>query len=226
MTDLTLVSALEFVSVTKVFSTSRGNKVALDALDLRLEPGSLTALVGRSGCGKTTALNIASGHMEQTSGRVNILERDVAQLRSGEGQKFLQQSLGRVFQHFDLFDELTVLENVMLPCELAGQSKAQAMGVASELVYRFGLDDISSERAAYISGGEKQRTAIARALTLKPQILLADEPTGNLDKDNAEMVASALVAASNAGTCVLVATHDPIVRDACSVVVDLGQDAG
>jgi ABC-type branched-subunit amino acid transport system ATPase component len=223
MTDLNTTFALEFVSVTKVFSTSRGDKVALDALDLRLAPGSLTALVGRSGCGKTTALNIASGLIEPTSGRVNVQGRDVAQLHFAEGQKFLQKTLGRVFQHFDLFDELTVLENVMLPCELAGQSRTQSAEVAAELIHRFGLSDISSERAGHISGGEKQRTAIARALTLGPQILLADEPTGNLDRENAEMVASALIAASKAGACVLVATHDPIVRDVCSHVVDLGR---
>ena len=209
--------ALALTQVSKSFPTSKGDRLVLRDLSLELSAGSLTALVGRSGSGKTTALNLISGLAEPTTGTIRILGQDLAQLGRVGKRRLLQASIGRVYQHFDLFDELTVLENIMLPSELSGASEQYARAAASELLHSMGLSEISSSRASDISGGEKQRTAIARALAMNLPILLADEPTGNLDRENAVMVAEALVAARDAGVCVLVATHDPIVRDVCEV---------
>jgi putative ABC transport system ATP-binding protein len=213
--------ALRLTDVTKSYQTSRGTKVGLHPLTLDLTSGSLTALVGRSGCGKTTALNIVSGLIESTAGTVTILDQDISKMSGDALRKFRLKTLGRVFQHFDLFDELTVFENVMLPSEFSGVPEKEARETAEAQIHALGLGDIIHERSANISGGEKQRTAIARAMSMKLPILLADEPTGNLDKANAEAVGAALVTASKAGVCVLVATHDPIVKDVCDVVIDL-----
>src|SRR5438128_3332151 len=170
---------LELRQVSKIYS-SDGQKVeALSGVSLRVEAGSMTALVGRSGCGKSTLLNLAGAMDFPTSGEVLIDGRPTASLSEQELTRLRRKRIGFVFQFFQLLPTLTVLENVELPLLLAGDSATA--GPAMDRLRWVGLEDKAQSLPHQLSGGQMQRVAIARALAHSPEILIADEPTGNLD---------------------------------------------
>ncbi len=200
--------ALRLESATKRYPQPGGRwLVALQPTSLALEPGSATAVVGRSGSGKTTLLHLAAGIDVPDSGRVQVLGRDLSRMADGERAVFRRDHLGLVFQFFRLLHHLTVEENVSLPALIAGDlSRHRRRG--RELLERVGLADRAQERIDALSGGEQQRVAICRALLRRPSLLLADEPTGNLD-DEASAVVMGLIfdlVGENGGT-LLVVTH-------------------
>lgn len=182
---------------------------ALDEVSLTILEGERVALVGASGSGKSTLLNIIGGIDTPTAGRVTVAGREVTSLSDREMTRLRREVIGIVFQFFNLMPTLSVVENVMLPAELAGGNRAESRERAMDLLARVGMEHRAGHIPNELSGGEMQRTAIARALINHPRILLADEPTGNLDSANGAIVLEMLeeMASSNALTLVM-ATHD------------------
>ena len=192
--------------VVKVHGTGRAALRVLDGLDLDLEAGELVAVTGRSGSGKSTLLNVVGGLDRVDAGLVEVAgvrmdrasERALAPLR--------RDRIGFVFQAFHLLPELTGLENVLLPARLDGSGPSLDRG--RELVERLGLGEAAERLPAVLSGGEQQRLAIARALVNDPQLVLADEPTGNLDAESGELVLALLRSIADEGRAVLLVTHE------------------
>jgi ABC-type lipoprotein export system ATPase subunit len=192
--------------VVKVHGDGRAALRVLDGLDLDLAAGELVAVTGRSGSGKSTLLNLAGGLDRPDSGVVEVggvrldcaPERQLAPLR--------RDRIGFVFQAFHLLPELTGLENVLLPARLNGRGQGLRRG--RELVEQLGLGDAAERLPTVLSGGEQQRLAIARALVNDPQLVLADEPTGNLDAESGEIVLSLLRQIADEGRAVLLVTHE------------------
>ncbi|HEX2066501.1 MAG TPA: ATP-binding cassette domain-containing protein [Candidatus Thermoplasmatota archaeon] len=191
-----------------------GRPAILRGVDLRLGPGELLVVDGRSGSGKSTLLAVAAGLQPPTRGRVAVMGQEYDPRDPGQRAGVRARSVGLVFQHLHLLGELTVEENVMLPLRLAHVPAAAARARAHELLRPFGLEALARRRPAQLSGGEQQRTAIARALALRPGVLLVDEPTSNLDAQNAATVAAALQQAAGEGAAVLVASHDELMHRA------------
>jgi putative ABC transport system ATP-binding protein len=197
---------LELRRASKTYQTNGQKLEALREVSLVFEPGTITALVGRSGCGKTTLLNLAGAMDFPTSGEVLIDGRDTISLREEELTALRRTRIGFVFQFFQLLPALTVLENVELPLLLAGSARARE--AARDRLEWVGLTDKMESFPYQLSGGQMQRAAVARAVVHSPEILIADEPTGNLDNASGEQVLALLCdAASRFGATVLVATH-------------------
>ena len=200
---------VELIRATKIFAAN-GNMVhAVREVDLALEPGSFTAITGRSGCGKSTLLNLAGAVDLPTSGEVRIEQHWTRQLSDGELSRLRRTRIGFVFQFFNLLPTLTAAENVELPLLLDGKrgSPEERKRVA-EWLERVGLAEKANHYPHQLSGGEMQRVAIARALIHDPGLVIADEPTGNLDSAHAEVVLRMLQQISREmGRAVLMATH-------------------
>jgi putative ABC transport system ATP-binding protein len=197
---------LELRRASKIYQTNGEKLEALHEVSLALEPGTITALVGRSGCGKTTLLNLAGAMDFPTSGEVLIAGRSTSSLREDELTTLRRERIGFVFQFFQLLPALTALENVELPLLLAGAGNAREM--ARERLEWVELGEKAHSFPYQLSGGQMQRVAIARALVHAPEILIADEPTGNLDDTSGGQVLALLCdAAQRFGATVLLATH-------------------
>ena len=203
--DPTAAPSLSFRSVTKIYAGGQ-QVLALDGLDLEIGAGEFVALVGESGSGKSTLLHLAAGIDRPTSGEIRVGARDVGGLPERELVLYRRRDVGLVFQFFNLLPHLTVRENVELPRRLDGGADAAAR--ASELLERVGLRARAEAHPYELSGGEMQRVAIARALGSGARLLLADEPTGNLDSRNGEGVLALLdEVRRERGVTLLLATH-------------------
>ena len=179
---------IELRGVTRTYKLGREKLPVLRGVDWEIRRGEWACLLGASGSGKTTLLNLI-GTLEQTdSGTIRIAGVDVSKLGRGEAARFRNRKIGFVFQAYHLLPELTVLENVMLPGNLAGLSRGEAKKRAVPLLETVGLSGRMRHRPSELSGGEQQRAAIARALLNEPELLLADEPTGNLDTHTGEAI--------------------------------------
>lgn len=206
-------SILAVRNLTKIYGQELNQVVALDHVDLDLAAGEIVMLMGPSGSGKTTLLQLLGGLEPPTEGKIKV--------KDGEWQKFYREPevsyyrrdmIGFVFQFFNLISALTAEENVALPLILAGQPKKKITALTEEMLHLVGLSERSKHRPAELSGGQQQRVAIARALIHKPAILLADEPTGNLDSRNsADILELLLNMRDKLGQSMLIVTHDPYV---------------
>jgi putative ABC transport system ATP-binding protein len=197
---------LEIANVSKSYQGQDGMVTALAKVCLRVAPGEFVAVRGPSGCGKTTLLLTAGGLLRPDGGRVLVGGQDVYALGDEARARFRAAHVGFVFQQFHLVPYLNVVDNV-LSAALA-QPRSDARKRADELVEAFGLTSRRHHVPAQLSTGERQRTALARALLQRPQLLLADEPTGNLDPDNGALVLDCLAAHSRGGGSVLLVTHE------------------
>jgi len=207
---MTSEPALRLSGVAKSYRQGADRLDVLTAVDLEVAPGEVAALTAPSGAGKTTLLQIAGLLDQPDAGAVSLGGADVGKMDDAARSRLRARSLGFVFQFHHLLPEFTALENVVLPQIIGGIGKRQARIRAAELLEMLGLKDRLTHRPAELSGGEQQRTAIARALANKPRLVLADEPTGNLDRDTALGVINALLTlAHETGVGMLVATHNP-----------------
>nr|WP_276938333.1 ABC transporter ATP-binding protein [Helcococcus sueciensis] len=202
------MNLLELSNVSHVYGDvlkSRG----LDNLSLTIQKGEFVAVMGPSGSGKSTLLNVISGILPATSGSVFVTGRNIANLNDEEAALFRRNTLGFVFQDFNLVETLTVRENIMLPLMFKNK-KVKSMKAKSEKVAEsLGIAHVLNKRTQEISGGQTQRTAIARAIVHQPELLLADEPTGNLDSANSEEVMKIFENLNrNYGMSILLVTHD------------------
>jgi len=200
---------VEARGLTKIYPMPSGPVVALQDVDLTLAAGDFVAITGASGCGKSTLLHMLGCVDTPTSGEVRIDGVDVAGLNDAARSRLRLTSIGFVFQRFFLLPMLTAGENVDLPQLEAGRSRKVARNRTLELLDYVGLADRVGHRPSQLSGGQMQRVAIARALANRPGIVLADEPTGELDEGTGEQIAGLLNRVHRDGTTVFIATHDP-----------------
>jgi putative ABC transport system ATP-binding protein len=201
---------IEFDAVAKHYDTPSGRVQALDAIDLRIEAGSTLAIMGPSGCGKSTLLGLMAGLERPTSGRVMVGDEEISRLADDERASIRRRELGLVFQAGNLMPFLTVLENVSQQLALTGS--ADGDGRCVEMLEGLGLGEDLEKLPDQLSGGMRQRVAVARALIHGPRVILADEPTGSLDEHNSEVVTDLLFGAQRrAGATLVVVTHDAAV---------------
>ena len=198
---------VELTEVSRVYDGG-ARTVALDNVTLQIEPGEFTAVMGPSGSGKSTLLNIVAGLDRATSGRVVIEGRDLTRAGESALATYRRSQVGFIFQFFNLLANLTVLENVLVPAELAGTRRAEAMARARSLLQAFDLTSVSRSFPSRLSGGQRQRVAIARALINQPALVLADEPTGALDSQAGAVVMDVLEEINRQGQTILLVTHD------------------
>ena len=198
---------LEVRDINKTFKAKAGNVTAVDKVSLRARRGEVTVIVGPSGSGKTTLLYIIGSLESPDSGEINVFGEDVARSET-DLISYRRQRIGFVFQFFNLIPTLTVLENVTLPLELKGEEQRIAQARAGDILREVGLIDRSHTFPEHLSGGEQQRVAIARALVHDPLLVLADEPTGNLDEETGRQVLALLDRLTRlAGKNLILVTH-------------------
>ncbi len=206
-------------NVSKIYQTRRGKVKALDEIDLRLAEGEFVVVRGASGCGKTTLLLAIGGMLRPTNGRVLVNGDDVYAMGEGQRAKFRAQNIGFVFQMFHLVPYLNVAENALLPAGVVKDGAERPE--ARELLARLNISEREYHKPSELSAGERQRTAIARALLNRPKIILADEPTGNLDPENAAEVMGYLAEFHRDGGTVIVVTHGSMVDQYADRVIHL-----
>ncbi len=200
---------IELSGVTRIYRRGTGEVRALDGVDLHVAAGEFVAIKGPSGSGKSTLLLTIGGMVRPSEGRVVVAGTDIYALAPGQRARFRAENIGFVFQLFHLVPYLNVLENVLVPTLAAGDGEGRRQE-ALALLERFGLADRLDHRPAELSIGERQRVAMARALLNRPRLLLADEPTGNLDPDNATEIMNYLAGFHRDGGTVVVVTHEDL----------------
>lgn len=199
---------IEFAGVTVSHRTAAGEVRALDGIDLAIGKGEFVSVTGPSGSGKTTLLSVAAGLTTPAAGRVALDGADLSTLSASRRAALRLEKIGFVFQMFRLVPYLTALENVQMPMYLAGERPSHSASRAKSLLERMGLAGRATHRPSELSAGECQRVAICRAVALNPAVILADEPTGNLDEASGTEVLSTLREASAEGCTILLVTHD------------------
>lgn len=200
---------VELKSLSKHYTSGNSRVAVLNELSLEVPENALSVVIGRSGSGKSTLLNVLAGIDAADSGEIFISGKPLAGLSNEELARFRLEHIGLVFQFFNLLPALTLLENVSLPAELAGNSRKEADERARDLLERVGIAHLEKQLPSQVSGGEMQRAAVARALVNRPKLVLADEPTGNLDEQTAIGVLELFLSLARAeATSLLVVTHD------------------
>jgi putative ABC transport system ATP-binding protein len=198
---------IELSEVTRRYTA--GGAPALDHVSLGVAAGEAVAVMGPSGSGKSTLLNLAAGLDKPTSGTVTVAGQRVERLSETRLARYRRRQVGMIFQFFNLLDDLTVADNVLLPAQLAGTPRRQARARAAELLDQLGIGRYRDTYPGRLSGGERQRVAIARSLINNPAVLLADEPTGAVDTATGEQIGQLLLDLNAAGQTLILVTHSP-----------------
>ena len=197
-------------NLTKIYGSGETTITALDHVSIKIDQGEFVAIMGPSGCGKSTLLHLLGGLDTPTDGRIVIDDHSLAEMDDDEMTKLRRQKIGFVFQFFNLIPVLTALENAALPITLDGGKQTLATEQAKKWLERFELGNRLDSRPDQLSGGQQQRVAVARALVADPALILADEPTGNLDTQSGDEIASLLRQITKEfGRTVIMVTHDP-----------------
>lgn len=208
---MTILSA---VNISKSYESKAGSVSVLEDLNFELGAGERVAIVGASGAGKSTLLNVLGGLDKVTSGTVFLGEKDLMGLDETALCRWRNLNLGFVFQFHHLMPEFSALEAVAMPAQIAGKTRKEALELAEELLLQLGLSHRLHHRPSRLSGGEKQRVSIGRALINKPMCLLMDEPTGNLDPQTADSVMRVMRDVVFEDTAFVIVTHDPLIAAA------------
>jgi putative ABC transport system ATP-binding protein len=204
------MAVIQAQNLTKVYGEGPTQVTALNRVGMNVNPGEFVAVMGPSGCGKSTLLHLLGGLDRPTDGSVAIEGRDLSQLSDTELTALRRRKIGFVFQFFNLIPVLNAVENAALPITLDGRRPAEARAQAVEWLTRVGLGDRQGHRPDQLSAGQQQRVAISRALVAEPALVLADEPTGNLDSRASDEIAGLLRQVANEwGRAVVMVTHDP-----------------
>lgn len=215
---------LEVSKIVKVYGDSgkEHSTTALKEIDLSINQGEFIAIMGPSGSGKSTLLNILSGMDQPTSGEVTIKGEKINEMKGDQLALFRRRELGFIFQHFNLLDSLTVKENMILPMVLEGKSTDEMDKRADYLSDLFGIQSVLNQYPYHISGGQQQRTAVSRALVNEPGIILADEPTGNLDSSSSAAIMECFEkVVEELSTTVILVTHDVFAASYADQVIFL-----
>ncbi|MBG6241973.1 MAG: ABC transporter ATP-binding protein [Candidatus Symbiopectobacterium sp. Dall1.0] len=200
---------IQLESAEKFYTTRTLKTLALRDINLRITAGEFVSIMGQSGSGKTTLLNVLGMFETLDAGRLQLAQHDITRMHYGQKIALRRQLLGYVFQSFNLIDFMSVYENIELPLKYRNVLKAERKARVKQTLEQFGLSGRSAHYPAQLSGGQQQRVAIARAMISRPALILADEPTGNLDSNNSNTVLKQLEDINQAGTTVVVVTHSP-----------------
>ena len=212
---------IELKNIQKAYRIGESEYAVLKGIDLEIEEGEFIALMGPSGSGKSTLLNIVGCLDRPTSGRFLLLGQDISLTSDDELARIRREELGFIFQTFNLIGRISVQKNVELPMMLRGVVRQKRRERALKLLRDIGIDHRSDFSPQNISGGERQRVAIARALANDPTIIIADEPTGNLDLKNSNEVMKILSKLNQEGRTIIMVTHNPEITENCSRVIRL-----
>jgi len=219
-----VLGILEARNIVKIYGEldHESSTTALNGVTLSINKGEFMAIMGPSGSGKSTFLNVLSGIDKPTSGEVTIAGEKISEITGDKLALFRRKKLGFVFQDFNLLDSLTVKENIILPMVLERKTATEMDGRVKDLASLFGIESIMQKYPYNISGGQQQRTAVSRALVNEPSIILADEPTGNLDSKSSEVIMECFrKVVDELSTTVLLVTHDVFAASYCQKVVFL-----
>lgn len=198
---------IKLENLSKVYRTEEIESTALNQVSFQIEKGEFVSVMGPSGCGKSTLLNILGMLDKPESGSYEFLGKEVSGLNEKGRSEVRKQNIGFIFQNFNLIDELTVFENIELPLIYNKVSAAERKSRVNELIEKIGISHRASHFPQQLSGGQQQRVAVARALITKPPLILADEPTGNLDSSHGNEVMELLCNLNEAGTTIIMVTH-------------------
>jgi putative ABC transport system ATP-binding protein len=204
-----MTQLIKMESVTKIFRTEDVETHALSNIDLTIERGDYISIAGPSGCGKSTLLSVLGLLDSPSGGKYFLNGKDVSQISAAERTRIRNREIGFVFQAFNLIGDLTVYENVELPLTYRNMGAGERKGKTEQALERVGMSHRKKHFPAQLSGGQQQRVAVARALAGDPLILMADEPTGNLDSQNSEAVMQLLSELHQSGATICLVTHDP-----------------
>ncbi|MGE0383567.1 MAG: ABC transporter ATP-binding protein [Gammaproteobacteria bacterium] len=219
-------TVLRCVGLSRTYAEGDLNVPVLRGVDLEVRRGERIAIVGRSGAGKSTLLHLLGGLDLPSAGFVEVAGRPMSALGDAARGRLRNAFLGFVYQFHHLLPEFTAAENVAMPMLIAGVREREARARALDLLGRVGLADRAAHKPGELSGGERQRTAVARALANQPQCVLADEPTGNLDRQSAALVFDQLLALhAQTGATIVIVTHDPLIAAAMDRVLELRDGA-
>ncbi|WP_346347675.1 ABC transporter ATP-binding protein [Thermocaproicibacter melissae] len=212
---------IELRGITKVYQMGQTQVVALNNVSLSVEKGEFVAIVGRSGSGKSTLMNIVGCLDTPTSGSYFLKGEDVSGLDEKSLTRIRNREIGFIFQSFNLIGSLSAIENVELPLLYRGMGHAERRKLAKEALRLVGLENRMDHRPAQMSGGQQQRVAIARAIATQPQIILADEPTGNLDSKSGNEIMQILYSLGRSGRTIILITHDNRIAQCAQRIVRL-----
>lgn len=213
---------LESHGVTKIYADMAEPVEVLKGVDFMLNEGQIAGILGASGSGKSTLLHVLGGLDSPTSGNVLVSGSPLGEMTDDELADFRNRKVGFVFQFYHLLPEFTAIENAMLPVMIAGKSKREAKKAAGEALEAMGLSKRVDHRPAMLSGGEQQRVALARAAVLRPPLILADEPTGNLDRESGEQIWEYLLGLNRqAGIAIVIVTHNRELMNSISTIYEL-----
>lgn len=212
---------IDVQNLSKVFQTEEIETTALNNISFEIKKGEFVAVMGPSGCGKSTLLNILGLLDNPTSGSLKFNDTEVSQLRERERTRLRKGNIGFVFQSFNLIDELSVFKNVELPLVYLGLSSSERSRKVTEALERMGIQHRRNHLPQQLSGGQQQRVAIARAVVCNPGLILADEPTGNLDSENGNEVMSLLAELNKSGSTIIMVTHSAEDSERASRVINL-----
>ncbi len=213
------MSLLEIIDLNKSFLKGDYRLNVLSGFNMSVGKGEMLAIVGPSGAGKSTLLHIIGGLDKPDSGSIMFQGEDILKLKGKAVDQFRNKDVGFVFQFHYLLEDFTALENVMMPALIGGMNIQDAAKRAKELLTKVGLENRTTHFPAELSGGEQQRTAIARAMMNSPKILLADEPTGSLDKKNSDEVLGMIRLMRDEGVTILIVTHEDGIANSCDRII-------
>lgn len=212
---------IKITNISKIFRTEEIETVALDGVSFEIKDGEFVAIMGPSGCGKSTLLNILGLLDNPSEGSYLFADTEVARLKERERTRFRKGNIGFIFQSFNLIDELNVYDNIELPLRYLNVSAADRKARVTEMLKRMNISHRAKHFPQQLSGGQQQRVAIARACVANPKLILADEPTGNLDSKNGKEVMRLLQELNNEGTTIVMVTHSQKDASMAQRTIDL-----
>lgn len=212
---------IKTVDLVKVYRTEDVETTALNKVNIEINKGEFVSIMGPSGCGKSTLLNILGLLDNPNDGEFHFLDHEVSKYSERQRAQLRKENIGFVFQSFNLIDELTVFENVELPLLYLGYSSSERKDKVNAVLERMEIMHRTSHFPQQLSGGQQQRVAVARAIVSNPKIILADEPTGNLDSERGDEVMSLLTSLNEAGTTIVMVTHSPTYAEYGNRVIHL-----
>ncbi|HEX9654998.1 MAG TPA: ABC transporter ATP-binding protein [bacterium] len=212
---------IKTVNLRKMYTTEEVETTALNNVNVEINPGEFVAIMGPSGCGKSTLLNVLGLLDNPSDGEYHFFDQEVAQYSERQRANLRKQNIGFVFQSFNLIDELTVYENIELPLLYLGYSSAERKKRVEEVLEHMQIIHRKNHFPQQLSGGQQQRVAVARAVVAKPKIILADEPTGNLDSAHGDEVMTMMTELNENGTTIVMVTHSPAYAEYAHRIIHL-----